>query len=153
MKNTIIYYISGCLIFPLEIYSSMKAEFTLSENISLYFILLSVFSTIIYFVCVIRKKNNSAAAILCISFLLVIPFNLFLADKLYRLKNDADNKIAWIYQQKKITGEYPNKLIEPFDKKFYYKKNTEGFELSFTVFIDQTRYYYSSEEGWIYYSD
>lgn len=153
MKNTRIYYISGFLLFPLEIYFSMKAEFTLTENISLYFLLLSVFSGIIYFFSVLRQQFKRGIVILTTSFLVVIPFNLFLIDKLAKLKNEASDKIAWIYKQKEITGEYPNKLIESSNKSFYYKKNAGGFELSFVVFIDQTRYYYSSKEGWIYYSD
>ena len=147
------------LLVPLELFCARLAFETLGEVTSLlYFIALSL--NLILVLLAFRNRLLAAVGLILLA-LAIIPYQLYLGDRLYRVQAEASRIVTYVYEQKIHTGNYPPNLanyrfndskMEPFIQS-YHGDEEHGFSLFYRVGTESTSHSYISEIGWGYYPD
>lgn len=158
---TMIKIIALLLVFSLEILCAQLAFETISEIESgLYYIL--VLGNILPAVLLMtRKREHLAATAILVIALAIIPYQLYLGQRLLGLKEEAANMTAHIYEYRLHNQDFPQDLSgytyqdQRLQKFFSYDKEGAGtFSLQYYVSTPDTSHYYRSElKSWNYYPD
>ncbi len=148
------------LLIALEIFCAKLAFETLGEITSGLYGLLIILN-IIPIIFLYNRKIELAVSLIILIALIIIPYQLCLGKKLINLKEEAANIVAYVYEQKINSGNFPNDLSQynfsfpKLQKHFTYSKETNGqFKIFYFVGTKNTsHFYYSEHKKWAYYPD
>ncbi len=144
----------------LEALCARLAYETLGEIMSTVYALLLVLNLVPLGLAV---RNRAAAALVDVALaLVIIPYQLILADRLWRAQAEANHVVAHLYEQRLSTGQYPPNLSEyrfrdpemaAYIHDYQADEAQGGFVLSYWVGSSTTSHTYSPATGWTYYPD
>jgi hypothetical protein len=148
------------VLVPLELACAYLAYETIGEIVSsLYF--LAVALNLVFILVAIRYPRAAALGAVALA-LAIVPYQLMLGHRLLRVQAEASVIVAYAYEQRLATGEYPGDLADyeyrdSTARKYIQRYTTDGsmggFFLAFRVGTESTSHTYSPENGWSYYPD
>ena len=148
------------VLVPIELACAYLAYETIGEIVSgLYFI--AVIINLVFIVVAIRFPRAAALGAVALA-LAIIPFQLVLGRRLLRVQTEASQIVAYVYEQRLATGEYPADLADyeyrdPTTRKYIQRyaadESVGDFRLAFRVGTKNTSHTYSPDVGWSYYPD
>lgn len=150
------------ILVPLEVLCAYLAYETIGEIVSaLYFIVLAI--NLVFIVVAIRYRAAAALGAVVLG-LAIIPYQLVLGYRLLRVQAEAASIVAYVYEYKLDTGEYPSDLTDyvfedPATREYvqdYWADDSPdwgGFRLSYRIGTESTSHTYSPQNGWGYYPD
>jgi hypothetical protein len=148
------------VLVPLEIVCARLAYKTLGEVTSSLYLL--VVGLNLVFILLAQRRRGLAAAGIVLLALAIIPYQLYLGDRLLRVQDEAGRIVAYAYEEKIATGDYPPTLeaytfhdpdAAPFIQRYAVEADGSGFALAYRVGTDNTSHTYTSQTGWSYYAD
>ena len=144
----------------LEALCARLAYQTLGEIMSTVYALLVVLNLVPLW---LATRSRAAAALVAATLaLLIIPYQLLLADRLWRVQAEADHVLTYLHEQRLSTGQYPANLSEyrfhdsemaAYVHDYQIDETQGGFVLSYSVGTPTTSHTYSPATGWTYYPD
>ncbi len=154
-------FISVFLLIVLEFFCAKLAFETVGEVASAGLLWLVALNIIPLTLLIVKKQKEIALGLLLLIALILIPTQLYLEFKLLYLKEEAANIIAFAYEQKVATGNFPNDLsaytfsFPKLQKHFsYHKESDQAFKVLYYVGAESTSHFYNSEhKKWGYYPD
>jgi len=159
--NTIYLSLAIFSLVVIEIFCAKLAFETLAEITStLYFFVIAINIVPIVLLLYNKQKHLAIGLILFIGFI-IVPYQLYLGDKLLSLKEEAANITAYLYEQKIDNNLYPKDLsgyafaFPDLKKNFNYNSvSADQFTLYYTVGTKSTSHFYNSDtKKWGYYPD
>lgn len=159
--KTIYLYIAIFSLVVIEIFCAKLAFETLGEITStLYFFLIAI-NIIPIFLLLFNKNKHFATGIILLIGFIIVPYQLYLGNKLISLKEEAANITAFLYEQKNDNAIYPKDLSEyvfafpELRKNFNYNQESANqFRLYYYVGTESTSHFYNSDtKKWGYYPD
>ena len=148
------------ILVPLEVICARLAYETLGEITSLlYFIAIGL--NLIFIVLAFYSRTLATLGIMLLA-LAIIPYQLFLGDRLVRVQGEASRIVTYVYEEKIDTGHYPLTLanyefndphVAPFIQTYRVEADGQGFSLFYRVGTENTSHSYISQVGWGYYPD
>ena len=160
LKTKILLGIAITSLLFLEIFCAKLAYETLGEiDSGLYFFLI-ILNTVPLILFILKKKNLAAGLLLAIA-LIIIPYQLYLGNRLLALKEESGNIVAYMYEYHKQSQKFPDELSgytyhNPDLEKFfsYYKEGVNDARLAYYVGSPNTSHYFQTEtKQWGYYPD
>lgn len=159
MKCKPILVVLLCIVVCLEIISAILAYETLGEVFRTFY-WAAIALNVIFVVLALRHPNAAVIAILGLA-LLIIPYQFWLATRLWQLQNEAAAIVAFVYQEKLATDVYPASLADysfqnaSLSPHFHYQTGSPqcAFSVEYFVGTPTTSHSYCSSEGWSYYPD
>jgi hypothetical protein len=149
----------GTLV-PLEVFCAYLAYETIGEVVSvLYFLAVGI--NLVFILLAVRSRSLAALGVVALA-LLIIPYQLFLGQRLVRVQAEATRIVSFAYEQKISTGEYPPDLgsytfhdpeMEKYVQEYRADKSLGGFVVFYRVGTESTSHSYSPRYGWGYYPD
>jgi len=158
-------WIGVIFLVALEIYCAKLAFENLAEIISDFLLYIIVPINIIPILLLFSgKKIRLAIGILMVLGLIVVPYQLFLNDKLINLKEESANITAYLHKYEIVNKKLPSDLsgytfsFPKLQKNFNYyidkQSGKEQFYLTYFVGSNSTHHFYSSEDDkWGYNPD
>lgn len=144
----------------MEIVSAYLAYETIGAVASgLYFVAIGL--NLVFLFVAIRNYRIAAVSIYLLA-LAIIPYQLVLAQRLWRVQAEANRIVTFAYEQRLAEGEYPSNLADyryddaemrPYVQQFQRDATAGGFVLCYRVGTDSTSHCYSPKYGWTYYPD
>ncbi len=144
----------------LEIICAYLAYETIGAIVStLYFFAIGI--NLVFLVVAIRYRRLAAVCIFLLA-LAIVPYQLVLAQRLWRVQTEANRIVGFAYEQRLASGEYPNSLVDyryrdletrMYIQEFRNDATQGGFILCYHVGTESTSHCYSPKDGWTYYSD
>lgn len=159
--NTIALFTATFSLLLLEIFCAQLAFETLNEITSgLYFFIVSM-NILPVILLVLNKHKQVALGIIVLLGIMIVPYQLYLGNKLNMLKEEAANITAYIYEHKINQGSYPKNLngyifnFPNLKEHFRYTLESEKkFIIDYYVGTETTSHFYNSEiKKWKYYPD
>jgi hypothetical protein len=148
------------ILITLEVFCARLAFETLGEVTSLmYYMALSL--NLIFVLLALRNRTLAILGIIILA-LAIIPYQLFLGNRLLRTQAEASRIVTYVYEEKITTGDYPPTLanykfqdpnVERFIQSYQVKADSSGFSLFYRVGTENTSHSYISQVGWGYYPD
>lgn len=148
------------LLVPLEIFCAYLAFDTLGEVVStLYFIAIGL--NLIFVVLAFRSRTLATLGLLLLA-MAIIPYQLYLGNRLLRVQDEAGRIVAYVYEVRVDTGEFPPTLagyefhdpeIEQFIRSYRVEQDGSEFSLFYRVGTEDTSHHFMSQSGWGYYPD
>lgn len=162
--NKVLFLLVFGLLVGLEIFCANLAFETLGE-ITSGILSLFVALNIIPLILLLKNKITLATIFIIIIALILVPQQLYLGKKLIDLKEEGANIVAYLYEQKIETGNFPSDLsgytfsFPKLQKHFTYykefgwfehpKKSNQAFHLLYFVGTKNTsHFYYSRDQKW-----
>lgn len=160
-KESFLMTVAVFSVVLLELFCAHLAFETLGAITSSFYFLVVAINIVPVILLFTNKQRTLAVFILSFIGLLIVPYQLYLGDKLISLKEEAANLTAYLYNQEQIDGTYPEDLsayefsFPELKNHFTYNKSTsEQFELYYFVGTENTSHYYKSGDNkWGYYPD
>ncbi|MFT3911495.1 MAG: hypothetical protein QM737_18875 [Ferruginibacter sp.] len=160
-KTKVIFGVLVIVLISLEIYCA-KISY---ENygwwmpILLYFL---IFLNLLPIILFLKNSQISSLILLVLISLIIVPHQLVLAHKYLQEREEAANITNYLYQQKVLTGHFPESIAN-YKFKFpglredfsYWKEKEDYFTLQFSVGTTSTSHFFSSrsEGKWVYIDD
>lgn len=153
-------YILILILIPLEIIAALLAYETIGEIVSAFFFLLILINIPLLFIARISPKGVSIISLLIA--IALVPYQLILAHRLYKIQSEATLIVTHIYETKIATGNYPTDLstykfndpnTAPYIQRYQYYPKQDAFILTFYVSTPNTSHWFDSRTGWGYYPD
>ena len=148
------------ILIPLEVFCARLAFETIGEVTSmLYFMALGL--NLIFVLLAFRSRALATLGIILLA-LAIIPYQLFLGDRLVRIQAEASRIVTYVYEEKLATGDYPSTLanykfhdpnVDAFIQSYRVDADSDGFSLFYRVGTETTSHSYISQVGWGYYPD
>jgi hypothetical protein len=148
------------LLVPLELFCAYLAFETIGEIVrSMY--LLAVGLNLLFIVLAFRHRTLAMLGVVLLA-LAIIPYQLYLGDRLLRVQAEASRIVTYVYAERIDTGAYPSSLadykfldreMERFIQRYRVEDDASAFSLFFRVGTENTSHYYLSQTGWGYYPD
>ena len=148
------------ILVPLELTCAYLAYQTIGEIVShLYFLAVGI--NLLIVVLAIRYPRAAALGAFVLG-LTIIPYQLVLGHRLLRVQLEASQMVAFVYEQRLSSGEYPVGLgdyefrdpaMEKYIQVYRADESTGGFVLAYRVATESTSHTYSPDVGWSYYPD
>jgi hypothetical protein len=158
--ETLLFVLLVGFLIPLEIFCADLAFETIGEVAStLYFIAVGI--NLLFLVLAFRNRMLASLGVFLLA-IVIIPYQLYLSDRLVRVQTEASHIVAYVYQERIDTGEFPSNLadyefhdreMEQFIKTYRVENDGSQFSLFYRVGTENTSHYYLSESGWGYYPD
>ena len=148
------------VLVPLEVLCARLTFETLGEVTSLLYFT-AVGLNLIFIVLAFRSRSLAALGVVLLA-LAIIPYQLYLGDRLFRVQAEASRIVTYAYEEKIATGDYPATLanyafhdpdMEPFIQSYRVEQDGSGFSLYYRVGTENTSHSYTSQTGWSYYPD
>jgi len=149
-------------LIPLELLCAYLAYETIGEIVSmLYFFAVAI--NLLFILVAIRYRAVAALGAVALG-LAIIPYQLVLGHRLLRVQAEAASIVAYVYEERLQSGEYPSDLSEyvfrdPAMERYVQayrvddSQDWDGFFLSYRVGTESTSHSYSPRHGWGYYPD
>ncbi|MBN1125212.1 MAG: hypothetical protein JXA82_09395 [Sedimentisphaerales bacterium] len=151
------YLFFGLVAVPVELFCARLAYHTLGEVTSdLYF--MAVWLNLIFLVVAIRSPGFASILTFLLAGL-ILPYQLYLGDRLRRLQTEAGRIVAYAYEVRLKEQQFPPDLSgykyedETVEKFFSYNKSEDTFQLTWYVGTKSTSHWYNPKQGWCYYPD
>jgi hypothetical protein len=148
------------VLVPIELACAYLAYETIGEITSmLYF--LAVGLNLIFLIVAIWYPRAGALGALLLA-LAIVPYQLVLGDRLVRVQEEAARIVAYAYEQRLASGEFPSDLeayeyddpkMAPYIQRYMLDDSAGGFYLAFRVGTESTSHTYTPNLGWGYYPD
>jgi hypothetical protein len=148
------------VIVPLEVACAFLAHETIGEVTSaLYFLALGI--NLLFVLLAVRSRSLAAIGAVILA-LLIIPYQVMLGQRLLRVQAEAARIVAFAYEHKINSGEYPLDLSgyafnDQEMKKYVQSYSTDesrgGFVLCYRVGTETASHWYDPDGGWGYYPD
>lgn len=148
------------VVVPVELFCAYLAFETIGQITSgIYFLAVAVNIPLI---AVAVKRPLIGAAGAAVLALLIVPYQLYLGNRLLRVQAEAARIVAFAYSEKAETGSFPSDLtgysyrdeeMKEFVQRYSLSPRGEGFRLVFRVGTTSTSHWFSSRDGWGYYPD
>jgi hypothetical protein len=158
--ETLLFILLMAVIVPLEVVCALLAYETIGEIASaLYFLALGI--NLLFFLLAVRSRSLAALGAIILA-LLIIPYQVVLGQRLLRVQAEAARIVAFVYEHKVNSGEYPPDLDDytyddPEMKKYVQTYSLDesrgGFVLCYRVGTETTSHWYDPKNGWGYYPD
>ncbi len=172
MKRTeiLLFVMLLAVLLPLELICGLVAYETLGEIASLGYIVYGSIIPNLFFIILAFKSRAWAAIGLFLVALAIIPYQVYLTHRLFRVQQEAANIVTFAYEEHQRTGRYPLNLsnyqwldpeMKPFIQSYtfedpevsLYYRERGGFSLYYRVGTKDTSHSYSPRLGWGYYPD
>ena len=163
MNNKTKWGLFGLLMIALILLEALCARLayeTLGEIMSTVYALLVALNLI---PLLLFFRHRTAAVLIALALaLIIIPYQLILADRWQRAQAEAERILAYVDEQRLNAGRYPPSLLEydfhDQDMAVYFHEyqlddTRGGFILSYWVGAPTTSHTYSPATGWTYYPD
>jgi len=159
MKCRPLFILFLCIVVLLELLSALLAFQTLGEVFRmLYFAAITL--NAIFIALAFRYPSTALIGILTLA-LLIIPYQFWLAGRLWRLQNEAAAIVTYAYEERLRSGEFPASLDnyhfenESVARHFHYQTDLSDCEffVSYYVGTPTTSHSYCAPKGWSYYPD
>jgi len=148
-------------VMPIELACAHLSYYTIGViySGSLYVIVL-LFN--IFFFLVATTRPTIGVTLVFTLALFIIPYHLFLGNRLIRVQAEAARIVTYAYEQKLKTGEFPTdfsdyKYEDSAMKKFiiidFDNNSDEALRVSYWVGNKNASYWFSSKTGWNYRPD
>lgn len=135
---------------------------TISAVVSgFYFLLIALVHVALLGVALMSRRSALIGAIAIA--VLVIPFQLFLGVRWWRVHGEAERIIAYAENHRRETGAYPISLTDYSYRDGYTKsfvqdyglsrRSLSDYHLSYRIGTPSTSHTYSPRTGWSYYAD
>lgn len=163
MKNRteiILFALLMIVLVPVEWLCARLAYSTLGA-ITSHLYELAVVGINLVVVLVATRSRLAAATLAMVIALLIIPYQFVLGDRLLRVQAEAAGIVAYAYEYRVETGEFPadldgytfrDRAMAPFVQS-YERSDELGFFLRYRVGTVNTSHLYSPAYGWGYDSD
>ena len=159
--NKFFFWISILSLIVVELFCAKLAFETIGEVASGVYFFAVLLNIIPIALLLLRKQQAVAVSVIFFIGVIIVPYQIFLGNKLLLLKEEASNITAFIYDQKIKDGNYPQNLSDyqflhqSIKKHFDYRiESNDKFVVSFYVGTQGTSHFYSSEiKRWEYYPD
>ena len=147
-------------VILLELHCARLAYETLGGIMSTIYALLVMLNLIP--LLLFYRYQTAATLIAVMLALVIVPYQLILAGRLWRVQAEANHVVAYLYEQRLNTGQYPPNLIayrfhDPemaaYVHEYQIDETQAGFVLSYWVGMPTTSHTYSPATGWTYYPD
>jgi hypothetical protein len=158
--ENILFALLIAIVIPLELVSAWLAFETLGQIMStIYYFLITL--NLLFILLAFRYRALAALAIVSLA-LLIIPYQLFLGNRLLQIQAEAASIVSYAYEEQIANGKFPADLseyefrnddIEPYIQKYQPDEGQGGFTLFYRVGTESTSHYYSPAGGWGYYPD
>jgi hypothetical protein len=158
--ETLLFILLMAVIVPLEVVCAFLAYETLCEIASaLYFLALGV--NLLFVLLALRSRSLAALGAVVLA-LLIIPYQVLLGQRLLRVQAEAARIVAFVYEHRLNSGEYPPDLDgyvfnDPEMKKYVQAYSLDqsrgGFVLCYRVGTETASHWYDADNGWGYYPD
>lgn len=146
-------------LFLLEIVACCYAYYTLG-GVKQFFCFLILSLNIIPFILYLYRIKIISFVIGLIIGLLLIPYQIILVTKWFKLKTESSMLVEYIYRYQKVNGEFPESISD-YDFKnhqltdnFSYYIDSKNFVLQYYLGTKGTTHSYYHKSGkWEYYPD
>jgi hypothetical protein len=147
-------------LISLEVLCARLAYETLGEITSTVYgaaVALNLVPLLLFF----RHRAAAVSSALMLA-LVIIAYQLILADRLWRAQAEADRVVAYLHEQRLSADQYPSNLSEyrfrdpemaTYLHDYHADEAQGGFVLSYWVGTPTTLHTYSPATGWTYYPD
>jgi hypothetical protein len=162
--NLTFLYIAIFSLVVLEIFCGKLAYETIGEIDSAVYFLIVAINLIPILLLILNKQKQLAIGIILLIGVAIVPYQLYLGNKLLALKEEAANITAYLYEQKIDNNIYPNDLsgyvfaFPALKNNFHYSdksaNDADQFDLSYYAGTADTSHFYNSDtKKWSYYTD
>ena len=116
----------------------------------------------VVFVALAFKYRAAAIVGMLLLALAIVPYQFGLAHRLWRVQNEAVRIVAYAYEQRLATNEFPADLgnykfrdtdTQSYIQEYRVDKTVGGFRVCYFVGTISTSHCYSPINGWTYYPD
>jgi len=149
------------LLVPVEVMCAQAAFETIGDITSyLYWVLVIVGNCVVILTAVGSRTLAGTLALLL--GLAIIPYQIALVRRHARVQTEAARIVAYAYETKVQTGEYPQDLsgytyrdpkMSRFIQRYEASPESGGFRVVYRVGTETTSHWYSPKDGWLYYPD
>lgn len=148
------------VLVPLEVLCAALAYETLGAVMSRVY-LLAVGINLLFILLAFRSRLAAASGVIILA-LVLIPYQLMLVDRLLRVQAEAARIVAYVYEQRLETGDYPSDLsgyaykdteMAQFVQEYRRDEVNGGFRLAYRVGTEWTSHTYTPNDSWGYYPD
>lgn len=149
------------ILLPLEVFCALLAYETLGEVMSgtymVGIILLNGLLVALFF----RHRSAALLGALIVA-LLIVPYQIVLGDRLIRVQAEATRIVAYAYETRADSGEYPADLtgyaftdtdMQPYIQSYTRSDDGRDFSVFYFVGTETAPHWYESDTGWDYYPD
>lgn len=147
------------LLIPLELACASIARYWISPA-NCFVAAMAVVLNIIPIVFYVNKHRPVAIISALLLACLIVPDSIIGGLQLFFLQREAGSVVAYVYETKLKTGNYPGDLsaykffVPTLKENFAYFRDTQsGFRVAYTVTGSNTDYWYEPELGWNYHND
>lgn len=149
------------IIVPVEVFCGLLAYETIGEvTMGLYIMTIIVFNGLL---CALAFRSRTAAMIgVLVVALLIIPYQIVLADRLLRVQAEVTRIVAYAYETRAATDTFPTDLsaytytdtaMQPFLQEYTLSEDGNRFLIRYYVGSEGTSHWYDSFTSWGYYPD
>ncbi|MGI5836543.1 MAG: hypothetical protein ACOX87_08645 [Chloroflexota bacterium] len=144
-----------------ELAAAWLAYYTIGEIVSgMLFIALGL-NVVPIALYALRRPVTAVLAALVL-FAAIVPYQAVLGHRLLALNDEAGRVVAYLYETRFRTGEYPHDLtgytfrdagLQPYFQEYRRDAESGGFRLNWYVGTPSTSHSYTPRDGWGYYPD
>ncbi|MFC1805706.1 hypothetical protein ACFL09_01840 [Planctomycetota bacterium] len=149
------------LLVPVELLCAQAAFETIGEiSRGLYWVL-AIAGNCVVILTAVRSRAVAGTLALLLG-LAIIPYEIVLMHRHARVQTEAARIVAYAYETKLDTGEYPTDLsgyvyehpeTSRFIQGYHAGSQHGGFQVVYRVGTESTSHWYSPKDGWSYYPD
>jgi hypothetical protein len=107
--ESLLFILLMIILTPIEILCASLAYETIGEVVSRLYIVATVGVNLIFILLSLRSRIAAALGAVVLA-LLIIPYQVMLADRLVRVQAEAARIVAYAYEYRLETGDYPGDL-------------------------------------------
>ncbi len=156
----VLFALLAVTLVALEAMSALLAYETIGAVTStLYWLAIGI--NVVFFVLAMRKPMLAATGMVLLA-LVMVPYQVTLAQRLWRVQSEATQIAGWSYEQKLANGDFPATLAayryrdpdtRTYIQEFRPDTAAGGFVVCYYVGSASTSHCYSPKNGWTYYPD
>ncbi|MBN2471902.1 MAG: hypothetical protein JXN59_14360 [Anaerolineae bacterium] len=161
VESPIFFILLLAILIPLEVFCALLAYETLGEVMSGTYIVGIILLNGLLVALFFRHRAAAMLGVLGVA-LLIVPYQVVLADRLIRVQAEATRIVAYAYETRAETGDYPADLIgytftdtdmQPYIQSYTLSDDGSDFTVYYFVGSDTASHWYGSDTGWDYYPD
>ena len=158
--EVVLFLVLMLVLLPLEVGCGLLAYETIGE-VSSRLLLMAVGLNLIPLSVALRSRIVASLLALALA-LIMIPYQVHLGYRLWRVQMEASRIVAYVYDTRIASGEYPSDLADypfrdpdmaRFVQAYRADPSNGGFYLTYRVGTPNTSHSYTPRHGWQYYPD
>jgi hypothetical protein len=159
--TSLVFIVLLAVLVPLEVLCAQLAYQTLGEVIRAVYLMAIIGLNALWVVVAWHKPGVATlgAIVLAVG---IIPYQLWLGQRLLRVQAETTRIVAYAYEQRAQVGAYPTDLtsytfhdsaMRTYIQAYQHDATQDRFVVYYRVGTDNTSHWYSSHTGWGYYPD